>query len=180
LKEEALHRTIWRHRFGGGFGPVVRQNTEWMNERCILLVTYIDGFKRHGYTKIKKNKIYTSVISINSNLIHPKYYFFTYITRVWYNIVFNISLRRVFMLSTKMPGALQCKSLLNVLVWRLRYQAPKLSQAFQVMTTANTCFCSQVTPPRPTFNKFWLRFIRKKLFQQLTTLSLSVIMECVM
>jgi len=30
LKEEALDRTIWRHRFGGGFGPVVRQNTEWM------------------------------------------------------------------------------------------------------------------------------------------------------
>ena len=28
LKKEALHRTIWRHRFGGGFGPVVRQNTE--------------------------------------------------------------------------------------------------------------------------------------------------------
>jgi len=32
LKEEALDRTIWRHRFGGGFGPVVRQNTEWMND----------------------------------------------------------------------------------------------------------------------------------------------------
>ena len=32
LKEEALDRTIWRHRFGGGFGPVVRQITEWMNE----------------------------------------------------------------------------------------------------------------------------------------------------
>ena len=28
LKEEALHRTMWRYRFGGGFGPVVRQNTE--------------------------------------------------------------------------------------------------------------------------------------------------------
>ena len=28
LKEEALHRTMWRHRFGGGFGPVVRQNIE--------------------------------------------------------------------------------------------------------------------------------------------------------
>ena len=28
LKEEALDRTIWRHRFGGGFAPVVRQNTE--------------------------------------------------------------------------------------------------------------------------------------------------------
>jgi len=28
LKEEALGRTIWRRRFGEGFGPVVRQNTE--------------------------------------------------------------------------------------------------------------------------------------------------------
>jgi len=28
LKEEALDRTMWRHRFGGAFGPVVRQNTE--------------------------------------------------------------------------------------------------------------------------------------------------------
>ena len=28
LKEEALDRTIRRHRFGGGFGPVVRQNSE--------------------------------------------------------------------------------------------------------------------------------------------------------
>jgi len=32
LKAEALDRTMWRHRFGGGFGPVVRQNTERMNE----------------------------------------------------------------------------------------------------------------------------------------------------
>jgi len=28
LKEEALDRTMWRNRFGGGFGPVVKQNTE--------------------------------------------------------------------------------------------------------------------------------------------------------
>jgi hypothetical protein len=28
LKEEALDRTMWRNGFGGGFGPVVRQNTE--------------------------------------------------------------------------------------------------------------------------------------------------------
>jgi len=28
LKEEALDRTMWRHRFGGDFGPVVRQITE--------------------------------------------------------------------------------------------------------------------------------------------------------
>jgi len=28
LKEEALDRTMWRNRFGGGFRHVVRQNTE--------------------------------------------------------------------------------------------------------------------------------------------------------
>jgi hypothetical protein len=28
LKEEALNRTMWRARFGRGFGPVVRQTTE--------------------------------------------------------------------------------------------------------------------------------------------------------
>jgi len=28
LKEEALDRAMWWNRFGGGFGPVVRQNTE--------------------------------------------------------------------------------------------------------------------------------------------------------
>ena len=27
-KKEALDRTMWRNRFGGGFGPVFRQNTE--------------------------------------------------------------------------------------------------------------------------------------------------------
>ena len=32
LQEGALDRTMWRNRFGGGFGPVVRQNTEWVNE----------------------------------------------------------------------------------------------------------------------------------------------------
>ena len=28
LKEEALDCTMWWNRFGGGFEPVVRQNTE--------------------------------------------------------------------------------------------------------------------------------------------------------
>jgi len=28
LKEEALDHTMWRHRFGGGFGPVVRQTAK--------------------------------------------------------------------------------------------------------------------------------------------------------
>jgi hypothetical protein len=31
LKKEALERPMWRNRFGGGFEPVVRQNTERMN-----------------------------------------------------------------------------------------------------------------------------------------------------
>jgi hypothetical protein len=32
LKKEAPDRTMWRNRFGRGFGPVVRQNTELMND----------------------------------------------------------------------------------------------------------------------------------------------------
>jgi hypothetical protein len=32
LKEEALDRTVWRARFGRGFGPLVRQTTKCMNE----------------------------------------------------------------------------------------------------------------------------------------------------
>ena len=31
LKEETLDRTMWRARFGRGFGPVVRQTAKWMN-----------------------------------------------------------------------------------------------------------------------------------------------------
>ena len=30
LKEEALGRTMWRARFGRGFGSVVRQTTKWI------------------------------------------------------------------------------------------------------------------------------------------------------
>jgi hypothetical protein len=32
LKEEALDRTVWKNRFGRGFGPVVSQTEYWMNE----------------------------------------------------------------------------------------------------------------------------------------------------
>jgi hypothetical protein len=31
LKEEAIDRTMWRARFGRGFGPVVRQTAKLMN-----------------------------------------------------------------------------------------------------------------------------------------------------
>ena len=46
LKEEALHLTIWRHRFGGGFGPVVRQNTEWMNDESQVKLHAFIGEER--------------------------------------------------------------------------------------------------------------------------------------
>jgi len=41
LKEEALDRSMWRNRFGGGFGPVVRQNTEWMNEWMNIIKWFV-------------------------------------------------------------------------------------------------------------------------------------------
>jgi hypothetical protein len=33
LKEEDLDRTIWRARFGRGFGPVMRQTIKLMNSQ---------------------------------------------------------------------------------------------------------------------------------------------------
>ena len=41
LKEEALDRTMWRARFGRGFGPVVRQTTKWMNTHSYKVFTHI-------------------------------------------------------------------------------------------------------------------------------------------
>jgi len=32
LTEEALNYTLWRTRFGRGYGPVIRQTTKWMTE----------------------------------------------------------------------------------------------------------------------------------------------------
>jgi hypothetical protein len=48
LKEEALDRTMWRNRFGGGFEPVIRQNTEWMNEWMNFIS---DSFRHTGCYK---------------------------------------------------------------------------------------------------------------------------------
>jgi hypothetical protein len=44
LKEEALDRNLWRTRFGRGYGPVVRQTTEWITiptSYCNILYLYI-------------------------------------------------------------------------------------------------------------------------------------------
>jgi len=36
LKEEVLDHTMWRARFGRGFGPVVRQTNKWMNSNSYM------------------------------------------------------------------------------------------------------------------------------------------------
>ena len=43
LKEEALDRTMWRPRFGRGFGPVVRQNTKSNSNFCKPLKNNSEG-----------------------------------------------------------------------------------------------------------------------------------------
>jgi hypothetical protein len=41
LKEEALDRTMWRARFGRGFGPVVRQTTKWMKYSNLVYILWL-------------------------------------------------------------------------------------------------------------------------------------------
>jgi hypothetical protein len=73
LKEEALDRTMWRNRFGGGFGPVVRQNTELMNLThftVVMLVTLIVPEE-----KIIPDTFLINITTYNSNNItwcYPK------------------------------------------------------------------------------------------------------------
>jgi hypothetical protein len=45
LKEEALDRTMWRTRFGRGFGPVVRQTAKCMN---YILFTNVAAGSTHN------------------------------------------------------------------------------------------------------------------------------------
>jgi hypothetical protein len=45
LKDEALDRTMWRARFGGGFGPVVRQTAKWMDAATRDLAKCFNVFK---------------------------------------------------------------------------------------------------------------------------------------
>jgi len=40
VKKEALDRIVCRTRYGRGYGPVVRQNEEWMNTRINGVLTW--------------------------------------------------------------------------------------------------------------------------------------------
>jgi hypothetical protein len=48
LKEAALYRTLWRTRFGRGYGPVVRQTTEWMDEWIQITCLHVVRRKHPG------------------------------------------------------------------------------------------------------------------------------------
>ena len=64
LKEETLDRTMWRHRFGGGFGPVVRQNTEWMPQhyckKCWLIRSKTSPFAVISQGRVKRRTLMSS------------------------------------------------------------------------------------------------------------------------
>ena len=72
LKEEALVRTMWRARFGRGFGPVVRQTTKWM----IFLKTLLPSNQWHTFEVClwdrKYSIIYLNIIiwTLNGWLFH--------------------------------------------------------------------------------------------------------------
>jgi hypothetical protein len=44
LKKEALNRTVWKARFGRGFGPVVKQTTTWWTPNQKFLAIIIHRF----------------------------------------------------------------------------------------------------------------------------------------
>ena len=44
LKDGALDRTLWRTRFERGYGPVVRQTTEWMNQLWGYFILFNTNF----------------------------------------------------------------------------------------------------------------------------------------
>ena len=79
LKEEALDRTVWRARFGRGFGPVVRQNTEWMNELWMITIIFTIFEIVHSmysesvfillYQKMYKTKTHTRSQDITPNFV---------------------------------------------------------------------------------------------------------------
>jgi len=69
LKEEALDRTMWRARFGRGFGPVVRQTTKWMKhffsrKTChlwdnVIILVYYRGKQTTDDSVIPRMRMHT-------------------------------------------------------------------------------------------------------------------------
>ena len=59
LKEKALDHTVWRNRFGGGFGPVVRQNTEWMNGGSFVCMGWWSRTSNLYSLRLHNNRVFS-------------------------------------------------------------------------------------------------------------------------
>ena len=69
LKEEALDRTMWRARFGRGFGPVVTQTTKWMKRTGLSpahlnYLFLIDSCKRGPIGQYVATGVHTLLVSV--------------------------------------------------------------------------------------------------------------------
>jgi hypothetical protein len=56
LKEEALDRTPWRTASGRGYGPIIRQATELINE-CLMRLSAANCHRRRENTRIPTGTI---------------------------------------------------------------------------------------------------------------------------
>jgi hypothetical protein len=109
LKEEALDRTMWRNRFGGGLGPVVRQNTEWMNELIYTGWRGADWHISNGHrlkcvsrlraTRYIKENMFIIYIYI-VHFLHLLIFVLMYDSYTWtsFNFSFKLHLRSVYFL----------------------------------------------------------------------------------
>jgi len=106
LKEEALDRTKWRNRFGGGFGPVVKQNNAWMNEWIPLWI--ISVFCREFHGKFSRDFV-----------LHP--HFFQCLMANYLHISSGYSRWTIWHLSDVLPSinSTFCRATLNPLSWFL-------------------------------------------------------------
>ena len=63
LKEEALDRTVWRARFGRGFGPIVRQTNELINS------WWTQSFQTRGKSANCQRRVYVASYAVTHCLI---------------------------------------------------------------------------------------------------------------
>ena len=76
LKEAALDRIMWRNRFGGAIGPVVRQNTEGMND-CKTERIFFVGLLNYLWRRVNMHArsrilLYKSEQSNGPNILNLK------------------------------------------------------------------------------------------------------------
>jgi hypothetical protein len=74
LEDESLDRFLWRTRFGRGYGPVVRQTAEWMNEWMNVLYSPVMWLtvscptsrnEKHRGSGFQKDEFYSIILIIS-------------------------------------------------------------------------------------------------------------------